>query len=36
MLSEIQVKFVSENCCKITQYSAIDKIKYSFIYRVVQ
>ena len=36
MLSEIQVKFASENCCKITQYSANGKIKNSFIYRVLQ
>ena len=27
MLCEIQVKFASENCCKITQYSTNDKIK---------
>ena len=30
MLSEIQVKFASENCCKITQYSANGKIKKLF------
>ena len=36
MLCEIQVKFVSENYCKIKQYSANGKIKNSFIYRVLQ
>ena len=33
MLREIQVKFASENCCKITQFSANLKIYNSFIYR---
>ncbi len=32
MLREIQVKFVSENCCKITQFSANAKRNNPFIY----
>ena len=36
MLGEIQVKFVSENYCKITQFSANIKINKPFIYRVLQ
>ena len=35
MLREIQVKFASENCCKITQFSANAKRNNPFIYRLL-
>ena len=35
MLREILVKFVSENCCKITQFSANAKRNNPFIYRLL-
>jgi len=35
MLREILVKFASENCCKITQFSANAKRNNPFIYRLL-
>ena len=36
MLGEIQVKFASENWCKIIQFSAKNKIFKTFIYSLLQ
>ena len=36
MLGEIQVKFASENCCKITQFLANLKIFKLFIFSGLQ